>query len=186
MRAELGRKEVDSERILTKLVRLATGGDKKAFLSLPAEQLAGQINAAAQVAIDYPETYFNLLLCLASQADKGDFITILKPLPNRSDPEFEEAKRKAVDARNRISHQVQRNLDGFQISLSFRWKMWNQVVAFVLSAFLISLSFAIYLKDPLFGKKWFLYFVVGFIGGFLAPVAKDMVTALETLRGRRR
>lgn len=180
----LGR--IDPENMLDKLVRLATAGDGKALLSLPAEQLAGQINAAAQVAIDYPEKYLDLLLCLASQADKSDFITIIKPIPDKSDPAFEEAKRKAVDARNRISHQVQRNLDGFQISLTYRWKLWNQIAAFVLSGILISLAFATYLRQPLFGKKWFLYFVVGFIGGFVAPVAKDLVTALETLRSRRR
>lgn len=177
---------IDPARILEKLFRLATAGDEKALLSLPGDQLSGQINAAAQVALDYPEKHLDLLLCLASQADKTDFVALLSPLPGKSDSSFEQRKREAVDARNRISHQVQRNLDGFQISLNFRWKLWNQVAAFLLSGLLISLSFTMHLKQPLFGKKWLLYFFVGFLGGFIAPVAKDMVTALETLRGRRR
>src|SRR5690242_13378424 len=39
------------------LVELATGNDRNAFFDLSADQLVGQMNAAAQITLDYPQQY---------------------------------------------------------------------------------------------------------------------------------
>jgi hypothetical protein len=54
------------------LIHLATGGDVAAFYNLEAEQLCGQINSAAQIALAYAGKHENLLHCLAPEAAPAD------------------------------------------------------------------------------------------------------------------
>ena len=182
------------------LVHLATAGDADALYSLPIEQLCGQINAATQVLLDYPSLHWNLLRCLASEAQPSDLALINPPDPaahaarkmllRKPAVTLTDAEHNQVDdyvaARNRVSHQIQRAVDALQISVSFRWKFWMQLASILLSA-------ALGVATLLIGNAYFdmhltparecaLIILTAILSGFLAPVARDLVAALEQIR----
>jgi hypothetical protein len=184
----------------TDLVHLATAGDSDALYSLPIEQLCGQINAATQVLLDYPSLHWNLLRCLASEAQPSDLALINPPDPaahaarkmllRKPAVTLTDAEHNQVDdyiaARNRVSHQIQRAVDALQISVSFRWKFWMQLASILLSA-------ALGVATLLIGNAYFdmhltparecaLIILTAILSGFLAPVARDLVAALEQIR----
>src|SRR5690242_6787041 len=184
----------------TDLVHLATAGDADALYSLPIEQLCGQVNAATQVILDYPSLHWNLLRCLASEAQPADLALINPPDPaahaarkmllRKPAVTLTDAEHNQVDdyvaARNRVSHQIQRAVDALQISVSFRWKFWMQLSSILLSA-------ALGVATLLIGNAYFdmhltparecaLIILTAILSGFLAPVARDLVAALEQIR----
>lgn len=184
----------------TDLVHLATAGDADALYFLPIEQLCGQINAATQVLLDYPSLHWNLLRCLASEAQPSDLALINPPDPaahaarkmllRKPAVTLTDAEHNQVDdyvaARNRVSHQIQRAVDALQISVSFRWKFWMQLASILLSA-------ALGVTTLLIGNAYFdmhltaarecaLIVLTAVLSGFLAPVARDLVAALEQIR----
>ena len=163
------------------LVRLATAGDRAAFYDLAIEQMCGQMNAAAQVVLEYPADHDDLLRCLAALADKNDLDVLLdKTVREKVAPKTQAQ----VDARTRVIHQVQRSIDGFQISAGFRWKWILQVVSFAISFALIFVGFSMHAgADGLRLDHVGSYILAGLLGGFLAPVARDLVAALQKLRG---
>ncbi|HLW80685.1 MAG TPA: hypothetical protein VKS20_01460 [Candidatus Acidoferrales bacterium] len=182
------------------LVHLATAGDASALYSLPIEQLCGQINASTQVLLDYPSLHWNLLRCLASEAHPPDLALLNPPDPavhaarkmllRKPAIALTDAEHNQVDdyvaARNRVSHQIQRAVDALQISVSFRWKFWMQLASILLSA---ALGVAALLIGSAYGQinlssrgQCGLIVLTAILSGFLAPVARDLVAALEQIR----
>lgn len=182
------------------LVHLATAGDAGALYSLPIEQLCGQINASTQVLLDYPSLHWNLLRCLASEAHPPDLALLNPPDPavhaarkmllRKPAVTLTDAEHNQVDdyvaARNRVSHQIQRAVDALQISVSFRWKFWMQLASILLSA---ALGVATLLIGNAYGQinlssrgQCGLIVLTAILSGFLAPVARDLVAALEQIR----
>ncbi|GBL47658.1 hypothetical protein SFMTTN_3500 [Sulfuriferula multivorans] len=169
------------------LIRLATAGDPKAFYDLEIEQLCGQMNAAAQALLDYPERHSDLLSCLAALAETEDVEILLTPstpqVPGQPKPQA------LVDARARVIHQVQRSIDGFQISAGFRWKWLLQVTSFGVSFLITGIGFSLSqpsvakaLETPWTRTQWITVVLVGLAGGFLAPIARDLIASLQKLR----
>lgn len=111
----------DGPKTVQLLVDLATGGQSNAFFDLPIEQLVAQMNAAGQITLDYPANYQLLLTALCKGADPADIAAVVagSPQPPGSQQAF-------LDARNRVSHRMQRNLDGLQIAIGDRWQFWLQ------------------------------------------------------------
>lgn len=177
------------------LIRLTTAGDSRTLFALPIEQLCGQINAATQVILDYPDRHWDLLRCLATESHPKDLATLKpdpaaqlarkallrKPAVTLTEDEHNQVD-ELVAARNRVSHHIQRAVDSLQISLGFRWKFWMQLVAILLSAGLAILALVI-AGYPLNSAR-----AVGFIilaaifSGVFAAVARDLIAALEQLR----
>jgi hypothetical protein len=169
------------------LVMLATSGDRAALFNLPIEQVSGLMNAASQIVLDFPPDHRDLLMCLAAQARPGDLELLLTQGPSAARPRStmtEPERGQFVDARNRVTHQVQRSLDGLQISVGFRWKWIIQMLSIVVSAMLVWIGLAVF-ADERIGSNvhyFLLYLLAGILGGFLAPVARDLVAALQQLR----
>lgn len=161
------------------LVRLSTGGDRRAFYDLTIEQLCGQANAAVQAAVDYPEKNAGLIFCLGAAADPRDLLLFTGPAPD-------EALRKQaqVDARARVSHAIQRALDALQIAAGFRWKLYMQAASFLLSYLftIIGLSLFQNTSETTSWKHLGMFIFVGLAAGFLAPVARDLVATLQRAR----
>lgn len=181
---EISREHADEA--LTKLVILATAGDDKALFNLPVEQLIGQLNAAVQSLLDRPgdPEYANLLHIIAPYAGE-DVKALLGPRPK--------TKGKLthyVDSRNRVAQQVQRSLDALQIAMGYRWTWLLRFLSVFVSAVIIYTSLRVYGGDKFWGEAGLaniLYaVVVSILGGFLAPVARDLFAAIQSLRGRAR
>jgi len=158
------------------LIELATGGDERAFFDLASEQLVAQMNAAAQAALDYPKHHRHLLAMISEGAEVADVELVLNTaLSARESP-----AQAYLDARNRVGNRIQRNLDGMQISLSNRWAFWMQSTALLITIGIIEVAIvgtgnatwaAVALGVP-----------IGIIGGYIAPIARDLVAALKSLR----
>ncbi len=169
------------------LVRLATSGDRNALYDLAIEQVTGQMNAAAQMVLDFPWRNPHLFRCLAAQADVDDIRRLLDARPPERGPRpatSAEDKAALIDARNRVTHQVQRSLDGLMISAGFRWKLYLQVASIVLSGLIVWAGLMLFVREPIevFVRHLPLYLALAVLGGFLAPVARDLVAALQQLR----
>ena len=172
------------------LIRLATDNNSNAFYDLPIEQLCGQFNAAIQVALDYPGRHRDLLFCAASQATVEDLNLLMRPPELVTRPQkppdapltADEAQQRQafVDARNRVTHYVQRAIDAIQISAGSRWKWLLQLASFVLSGLITYLGVTFFLKA--LSGNILTALVIAFLGGFLAPVARDLVAALQQAR----
>jgi hypothetical protein len=172
---------VDPEIAEQQLIDLATAGQAAALYDLQIEQLSGQITAASQIAIDYPHRYAHLVLCLGAGADTKDFVRIFQESPQYGERSSEETAI-FVDARNRIAHQVQRATDAIQIACGFQWKWLLQLCAILLSGLLALWAYV--WADPTHpaSARLFVFATAGILGGFLAPVARDLVAALQSLR----
>ncbi len=176
------------------LLRLATAGEADALYSLEGDRLAGQINAAARMALDWPAGHEVLIHCLASEAGTADLQAAVSPPPPTPPSASEDEKSRARDraavyleAKNRVAAHIQRTLDGFQIRLEYDWKRWNQAWAFGLNfGFVMVVLVVNSYRAGGYRTETPAYALVAILGGFVAPLAKDLVSALEALKGRPR
>jgi hypothetical protein len=159
------------------LIKLACAGREAALYSLPVEQLAGQTSTAMQFVVDYPAGHEDLLRILATGAPVTDLKTLFESSKLTASAASEKLQ-EIVDARTRVSHIVQRNLDAFQISIASRWKLYLQIVAIAFSVGLM--CFLVWLfplqRDAL---KYIQAAVIGILGGFVSSVAWDLFAVLR-------
>jgi hypothetical protein len=163
-----------------RVIALATDGDGDALYDLPIEQMCGQINAALQLVLEFPARDRNLVAMVASQSSPADLTALFNAASGAA---------AAVDApgvaeaRTRVMHQFQRAIDAFQIAASYRWKLWMQIASLVLCG---GLTYIAMLANFHVGTSY-----VGGVGavllgavlaGFLAPVARDITAAVQSLR----
>lgn len=167
------------------LFKLATDGDDKALYDLPIEQLCGQINSAAQMVLDSPIDHPDLFRILASMADPVDVARVMFP-PREAkgarplnDEEPQKRHDNYVDARTRVTHQIQRAIDALQIRVAFRWKFSLQMASILLSGVIAGVGVWIFGNGP---HPVLSSLGIAILGGFLAPVARDLVAALQQLR----
>lgn len=167
-----------AKRAASDLVRLATTGDEQALFDLPIEQLCGQVAAAAAQSLDYPARHKDLLRCLAASADPADVdlvVTSAEQERGEIETAAERARMALVDARTRVMHQVQRSVDALQISAGYRWKWYMQLAAFILSYALTVVAVLFSNSPDSFGQRLLLAIPLGIVGGFVAPVARDLI-----------
>jgi hypothetical protein len=157
------------------LLTLAVDGDAGALYDLQIEQLCGQFTAAIQIVLEFPDSHLDLLAITASESSPDDIKTLMQPLPSPPTPQF-------VDARTRITHQCQRAIDAFQISVGFRWKWILQLASFALSALLAWI--ALYYGGSAVHPNVVSVTFSAVLAGFLAPVAKDLLAVLQKARGQ--
>jgi hypothetical protein len=174
----------------TDLIALATSGDEDAFYNLPIEDLCGQIRNAVPVIMDYPNLHSDVFHCLASEASARDVQRLTYPPPpetffRRGDDSRDEEKvaiREYAAAKMRLAAQVRCSVDAIQTSIGFQWKYSLQLASLILSAIIgvIALNLGTGRDHPLptIGAT----VMIGLLSGFLAPVARDLVAAIEKWR----
>jgi hypothetical protein len=187
------------ELAFNETVMLATGGHWHALMDLSVEQLCGQLNSAAQIALEYPLRYRNFYDVLVAGADPGDIEIVAGgnpdstdakdassgPKSNGAEQDAGEDKQRYLEARARVGQFSQRSIDALHIRLGARWKWWLQIASFLFSAAITYAAFAIDRNDwslTSMRPNGVFYLVLScIVGGFLAPVARDIVAAV---RGR--
>jgi hypothetical protein len=170
------------------LVRLAADGDRNSFYNLPIEQLCGQLNSAAQSVLDHPEEHPQLLSYLAAKAEPEDIAKVVscslmyrqKSGSKLNDDDQQAAFTDCVDARNRVAHQVQRAIDALQLSAGNRWKFWIQIFSIALSGLVAIFTVPLF-ADVSDERRIGLTLLVALLGGFFAPVARDLFAGLQSL-----
>jgi hypothetical protein len=156
------------------LVSLAANGERRAFYDQQIEDLCALFNACMQVVLEDPEKHTDLLLFTAWRSEPADIALLLKPRPNPMTQEY-------LDSRNRVLHQCQRSIQGFQVYCAFRWKWLMQLAALGLGALLafLALSFG----AAAVHRNVLSVIVTALLSGFLAPVAKDILAIVQRARG---
>ncbi len=189
----------------TELMHLAIGGTsyQTALFEQPVEKMFGQIQAAVNIAMDFPETAPNLYEFLthepgterngairvaargtrASDQDRWEDFT--KQLnaghvdPKTSDPAKKQQYLEANQARQRLDNLVRRRLDALQTRIGYRWARYNQFAAFIVA---VAFSIAALVQVPKLSALSIAVLAVA--AGFLAPPAKDLAAALKQIRYR--
>jgi hypothetical protein len=185
----------DSEGVivaLADLVNLATAGDEKALFELPIEQFCGQTNAALQLALDHPPSHVALIWCLGHLTQSEDLDAVLSPPTatlRKAQNELNESDRQELDkytnARVRLSHQLQRAIDGFQVATGSRWKLIFQMASIGIS---LALAFVamLFAGAEYFREKPVEAIVtcvgIGLAAGFIGPVSRDLLSALQSFK----
>jgi hypothetical protein len=95
------------------------------------------------------------------------------------------AARELANAYGRLRQIARRKLDGFQVYTVERWASGNQLYANVVGMLImVATMWTLTEDDPAFTGTWgtFKILLLSLGGGLLAPVAKDLVSALKKVR----
>ena len=178
---------------LNELLNLAAGGKNNAnvLYDQPTGKMLGQIQAASNVALDFPSHYpaFYRLLAMVpgdagSKADcdtwQGFCDSQLGAQARKPSKTDEAEARDASQARARLGNLVARKLDALQTKIEYWWARLNQLLAVAGGAGF--LAYVLYQQSQDITIN---LVVLSLFGGLVAPFAKDVVTALSGLRARR-
>lgn len=158
--------------LASNLKMLASGGAKAAFYQLEADQLAAQISAVTEGALDRPSSNRLLLVALAS-------LKKAECRPEFADSRFLEylnSKDAAADAkafgatRRQLVFRIQRRLDHLQIRARSVQEIWEQG-AFIAVAVVVTWALT-----P--GSGWERFVLLGIIAGFISPLIRRILRAL--------
>jgi len=197
VRKWIAKNSLENDAAYNQLVILSVSDLKsdKALFNQASDKMMGEIQAASNVALDfpniYPDIYFFLTKISAiptiknSQIDSPKSDAILwkqfsanldskTALAGTANPELQAA----TQARARLDHFVTRKLDAFQTRIDYIWARLNQIVAITGSSIFIY----ILLKHIILNITCFQGVLYAIFGGMIAPFAKDVVTALTGLR----
>jgi hypothetical protein len=184
-----GRKAEAASRAEEELVALATAGDWDAFYNSEIDQVCGQIKNSLTAVLDYPDRHRSLIACLASTASHEDLDRLFNPpdadiflkAAHQSTAEERQAVRQYAIAKVRVGAEMRCAVDAIQSSITFRWKQRLQIISLFLCAvvgiFALRLGAKPGLAPTLGGSL-----IIGLLSGFLAPVARDLVAAIESWR----
>ncbi len=188
----------DDGAVRDELLQLAVAGAKNAaaLYDQASEKMMGQIQAAANVALDFPAVYPRLYGFLTAGSAQAGMDTDQEkwrrfaarmtqgiPAEATARAQFEADSRESTQARARLGNLVTRRLDALQTRLEYRWARLNQLTGLVAGTVLLWAT----LPATGDGKPigWETRLTIAVFGGLVAPFAKDVVTALTGLRTRR-
>lgn len=184
------------------LKKLTLGRDNRPgpLLDQPTDKLMAQIQASSNLALDFPVT-FPALYAHLTRGDGGDphdaetwraFSQAVES-GEIKDPASDPGAASATRARARLEHVTARKLDAFQTKTEYWWDRLNQLVALVGCVFVlyavIDTAYPLPkspVNQPLMVSlaERFTRILMAIVGGTVAPVAKDVATALSSLRGK--
>jgi hypothetical protein len=155
-----------------------------ALFELELDRLMGQVQDAADVALNNPRLYPDLFRFLTRGADPDDVEKWVDDVdrPMTSALVEDEARKKIADRYTRLKQQIRRHLDSFQVVTAMRWREWNQLASAVVGAGLLFVAQIMALDWTLGSWPWIQIIPVSLLGGMLAPVAKDLVDALRKVK----
>lgn len=158
-----------------------------ALFALDIERMMGHIQEAADMALNNPNRYPKLFVFATAGAgpdDVHDWFAKADAVPKGDTFDRDDAKRRA-DLYARLSQVVKRKLDAFQLYTGDRWRNANQLWANVVGAFVLLVTL-LWIKanagDETTGLTYGVIFLISLFGGILAPLAKDVVVALQRVR----
>lgn len=161
-----------------------------ALFELDLAKMMSQIQEAADAALNNPTRYGHWFQFLTRGCDRDDVarwreaMTAGAPLGIAGEAQRQEL----AEVYARIRLLMRRQLDSFQTITSYRWKEWNQLWAWAVGAVLLLLAqiiqaaqegVAVYELTP---SRLVIMVAFSLAGGILAPIAKDLVSALDKVK----
>jgi hypothetical protein len=168
----------DAQKAIASLELLATSNEPDALYSLEIEKLAAQIALAGRMALYRPTEHIHLIACLLLGAPEED-----SKRATGSEPASGDDRVKYLEAKNRMVSYMQRALEGFQYASDYRWTHTNQFIVFLLN--IVFFMFLWFLSVKHF-EHFFVAVGAATLGAFIAPVTKDLITALQALKDIKR
>lgn len=172
-------KEVVSVNAVEKeLVVIGAGGNTAAFYSSQGDEFVKQLTIIGRLVLNYPTNngrylpYGSVLAVLASNITKADF-DLLNQASKGPTPQ------QKLDAFNRVQQQMTQAISAFCISSTWWWQNGLHVAAFLTSFVLVYLAVRLGLGGV---KSTLSVALTALLGAFLAPVARDLVAAIQKLR----
>jgi hypothetical protein len=186
----------------SELLVLAAGGVQNAnvLFDQPTERMLGQIQAAANLSLEYPDRYPHVykffsqddlqMMALQNGGLASDsevwakFATQMAREGFMADQARQEAEsRAAQQARVRLGNLIARRLDMFQNRTQYRWARLNQFFSIIIGATLTAYALAntSTVESP---KDLLVLVILSLMAGMLAPFAKDVVAAISGLRAK--
>jgi hypothetical protein len=160
------------DKAWSQTLELCAAGQERALTELDVDQICGQLNSAAQIVIQFPDRYRQLLNVLAAGAPSVDVAELVKAA------EGSDATR--TQSMTRMANYLQRSVDALHILLQSRWEWWQQVAGFVFSA---AITFTVMLEKNADHGSYAMFsahlLLATLVGGFLAPIARSVVTAIQ-------
>jgi hypothetical protein len=153
-----------------------------ALFQLEIERLMGQIQDAADVALNNPNLYEHFFNFITRGASKEDVLEWKQVSSLADDIDNDQKKAKEVaNLYTRLKQAIRRHLDSFQIITTHRWQNGNQLAAAVLGMVVLFIAQLIANSSSEAFEGWQLLGVLisSVFGGMLAPIAKDLVDALR-------
>jgi len=181
--------------VRSEFMTLTTGGyeSEDALFDQPVEKMMGQIQAAANMSLDFPVEYPNLYSFLAKVPTEPTGKTpdhdLWKSFAAKKSSETASLTRDessdAAKARARLGNLVVRKLDAFQNETQYAWANANQRISVLVGSALvwIILYLSGFTKEVAYG--WGLIWFLAIIGGITAPFAKDVVSGLSEFGKRK-
>lgn len=189
---------------------LTTEANVRALCSLRADQLAGQLTAAAQHVVDYPQERLHLLALFAADAKPKDVLATYfgayaaaepaglegksvdspgAPAPRETGPAPEPAwLGEYDDAKSRVQYHVQRAIDQLMISMNNIWYRALRVISVMLGLTVVVLYFGFGVQTdywlPNTAGEIVVVITTGIVSGYLATVFHDILMRLQSGRGR--
>lgn len=154
---------------------------RDAAFALELERMMTTFQDSVDLALTAPRRYESLFDFVTEAADLDDrtkWKDEAGQAPGTTPPTPDEAKARA-ERYARLRQAAKRKLDAFQMFTAMRWVNKQQIWANVLGTFILSASFVVtgIAEDDLLFAAAF-----SVLGGMLAPVAKDIVVALQQVR----
>ncbi|MGA9033646.1 MAG: hypothetical protein WB402_14115 [Sulfuricaulis sp.] len=187
----------DSKSAHQQLMLLAAGGPGNAnvLYDQTTAKLMGQVQAAANVALDFPSKYpafYEFIAAMPQVRELREGADDAKIWLKFSAERMEGRPRKvsitddmqargAAQARARLGNLVSRKLDALQNEIEFVWARLNQLWSVAGGGAL--LAWILLNQKPHLSPDMIVLLSV--LGGLVAPFAKDVVNALTSLRARR-
>lgn len=187
------------------LLVLAAGGEQNAdvLFDQPTERMLGQIQAAANLSLEYPDRYphayrffshedLQMMTLQASglASDSELWANFAKRIAHDgfTNDETQRLKqetegRAAQQARVRLGNLVARRLDMFQNRTQYRWARLNQIFSIITGATLAAYALTSTNKADNF-NEYLALVLLSLLAGMLAPFAKDVVAAISGLRAK--
>jgi hypothetical protein len=181
---------------------LTTGGMRyeNVLFEQPIERMLGQIQAAANLSLEFPDRYPHAYAFFAKEDLEvkkmqtaarhkpdselwADFAerTARAGVTAKAGQRLEEESRAAQQARVRLGNLIARRLDAFQNRTQYLWARGNQLAAVTTAALLT--AYVLTRNKDMTGPEDVIALVcVSLLAGMVAPIAKDVVSAISGIR----
>lgn len=175
-----------NEACWEQFMALTTGGyvSLRALFDQPVEKFMAQVQAGANMAMDFPDRYPDFYALITrqdaklhatdAQRWKGHVERMQKEAPAEH---ITSEERDAAKSRARLQNIMGRQLDAFQTETQFQWARCNQIASTVIG--IVLMMFALW---PQTWGAAFQILPIAVLGGMTAPFAKDIVSNLSSFR----
>jgi hypothetical protein len=172
------KRDVNVDAVEKELIVIGSGGNRAAFYSADTDDFPKQLIAVGRLLINYPTnegryvSYASVLAVMASNITKADFDIVNEENKNTT-------PQQRLDALNRVQQEMTQAINAFSTSSIWWWQNGLHTAAFATSS---SLAFLAVWYALGWHKFQITAFLTALFAAFLAPVARDLVAAIQKFR----